>query len=544
MGKSYPENNNEDRNIADLILLAAVPILIAVLTASAAAFIFFHSGYGEFFIRMEEEPEADESAGEAARVLPLVRVKQYSDAWYAEEGDTEPSVISAYETLELTAETGRKFRELASSLRDYSSSHASEMRAAYIKTLESEIPENALYFETLHYSIKRADRSIFSFSAEYAEKNQQGESRGTGGAVFDSETGRRLVLGDIVRDRAVFCDRIACFLFDRFGSGEFLFQTTARLSEALFEKVFTDGADNLFSLDPWGITVYIPSGVIAPKDRGLYQASLLFAEEQGLFSQRYTEDGGAAALELNGAPLVNYLDVDYDGGLDRLEISGIGEAGAYSGIDIGLNADSNFRECPCTSFSSMAVRTGTETFLYLSVLSEEGNRLLVFNLTDGEAVYTGEEEGAAFTLPNPGSRAEAEMLRGTDPGEIWMVSSMNALGNYEAGRNCHPGKNGMLVPNTVDYMVVGDRWLSARKKLRAEKLNPVTLEPTAENVIVPEGAYMKLIRTDNVSYVDFRIGESTCVRLRYGAAEPQSVNGETASELLSGIIREQEGETL
>ncbi|MBR3068593.1 MAG: hypothetical protein IKG62_00905 [Lachnospiraceae bacterium] len=539
MGENFEDEEIKEEGLSFL----TIPVIIAGLAILICAFIFLKITMG----RLDEAETAAAGAktdAEAAEgsVLPEMLLTRVNESWYRRLGDEQPSAASYYGRIGLNERSEAVYPALAEALERYS-----EENAAYMKAIQE---ANCKYVaaggpnceEELVYSPKRADEKVFSFSVRYREDGSAGFREGISGAAFDSQTGKRLAFGDVAVRRQDFCDRAAARLFEAYGEEEFDLDSTRKLSDYLFENILLEDMNDLFTVDPLGVTVYLPAGIAAAEGKGVHMVSVFFSESPKMFAENVRGTSDTYVMLLDKAPYVNFIDVEGDGEPETITVEGLSyepgdpEEGLYpyAGVALGLNGDANRQYFGCDSFEAAAVKNGTSTYLYVSVSAEGKNELLVYEVTGGKVVFTQKQEDVYF-LAEPGDDAEEEWLFSCDSNNIALVSTMNALGSYKGTRSCHVGKNGAPAANTDWYMCEDDRWLTARKELRALALDQTTLEPTGKEIIVPAGAYMTFYRTDNAEYVDFFAGNTTYIRFAYGAAHPQSVNGETAAEVFEGL---------
>ena len=538
MGVPFDEEDAEEGRS-----FLTIPIIIAGLAIVISAFIFLKITMG----RLDEAGSAAAAAANAANTqtastLPEIVLTRANESWYRRLGDERPAAEASFGWIELNETSKAAYPALAEALRAYSEENAAYMIAAHDENCRFSAAGGAVCGEELFYTPKRADEKIFSFSVRYREEGAIGFREGISGAAFDSATGKRLSFGEVAVRRGDFCDRAAARLFEAYGQEEFNVDSTRKLSDYLFENILLEDMNDLFTVDPLGVTVYLPAGVAAAAEKGVHMVSVAFSESPKMFADKVRGTSDTYVMLLDKAPYVNFMDVDNDGEPETITVEGLAyEPGdeneglyPYAGVSLSLNGDANRQYFGCDSFEAAAVKNGTSTYLYLSVSCEGKNELLVYELADGKVVYTQKLEDVYF-LTEPEADTEEEWLFSCDSNNITLTSTMNALGRYKGTRSCHVGKNGTPAANTSWYICEDGRWLTARKELRASALDQTTLEPTGKEIVVPANAYMEFYRTDNAEYVDFFAGNTTYLRFHYGAAFPQSVNGETATEVFAGV---------
>ncbi len=544
MREPYDEDDELELKEEEGLPLLTIPIIIAGIAIVISAFVFLK-------ITMERinsaKPEASgtEQTAEAVEetVLPEALITRYSESWYRNKGDQNPAAAADYDVIALTEEAAATYASLSDALREYSAGNAAYMAAAHEENCRFSLAGGEACREALSYTVKRADERVFSFSVCYDESGAIGTRAGISGAAFDAQTGERLTFGDVAARREDFCDRAAARLFELYGAEEFSMESTRKLSDYLLEEILLADNDDLFTVDPLGVTVYLPAGVAAAADKGIHTVTVFFSESPKMFADRVRGNSDSYVMMLDKAPYTNLIDINNDGEPEVVTVKGLAyEAGdeeeglyPYAGVAVSLNGDENSQYFGCESFEAAVVKSGTAAYLYVSVRYDGENELLVCELADGKAVLRSKQEDLSFRPFAADEDGREKYTVSCDASNISLVSTMGALGTYTGTRHYSAGKNGAPKANTDWYLCEGGRWLTAKKSIRALALDQTTLEPTGAEIIVPENAYMTFYRTDNTGYVDFYAGNTTYIRLKYGAAYPQSVNGENAEEVFEGI---------
>ncbi len=539
-----PYDEDEEVREEEGLPFLMIPMIIAGIAIVISAFVFLKITM-ERINSAKPETSVTEQAAETVEetVLPEALITRSGETWYRNKGDQNPAARADYDVITLKEEAAAVYTSLNDALREYSAGNAAYMAAAHEENCRFSLAGGEACREELYYTMKRADESVFSFSVCYDEYGAIGTRAGISGAAFDAQTGERLTFGDVAARPEDFCDRAAARLFELYGAEEFSVDSTRNLSDYLLENILLEDTDDLFTVDPLGVTVYLPAGVAAAEEKGVHTVTVFFSESPKMFEDRVRGNSDSYVMMLNKAPYTNLLDINNDGEPEAITVRGLAyEAGdeeeglyPFAGVAVAQNGDENSQYFGCESFEAAVVKSGTAAYLYVSVRHDEENELLVYELADGKAVLRSKQEDLSFRPFEADESGKEKFCISCDSGNIALVSTMGALGTYTGTRSYSVGKSGAPAANTQWYACEEDRWLTAKKSIRALALDQVTLEPTGGEIIVPENAYMTFYRTDNTEYVDFYAGNTTYIRLKYGAAYPQSVNGENAEDVFEGI---------
>ena len=535
---------DEDLREEEGIPFLTIPIIIAGLAIVISAFIFLKITMDRLN-RAGEGAAANTAETVSVRTLPEAEITRITDSWYRRKGDQEPAAAASYDVLVLTEGSRSAYGKLDEALKAYSADNAAYMAAAHEENCRYSLAGDGNCRENLSYKLKRADESVFSFSVQYDESGAIGTRKGISGAAFSAKTGKRLSFGDVAAQREDFCDRAAARLFEFYGAEEFDFDSTRKLSDYLCGNILLPETDDLFTVDPLGVTVYLPAGVAAAEEKGIHTVTVFFSESPKMFKEGIRGTSDHYVMMLDQAPYLNFADLDSDGEPELITVEGLSyEAGdeeeglyPFAGVSVALDRDENRRNFGCETFEAALVKSGSEAYIYVSVRCDEENKLLVYELKDGKAVFRSEQEDLSQRPFTAGGDGREKYRVSGDAENIPLVSVMSALGTYTGTRSYTAGKNGAPSANTDWYLCEEGHWLTAKTSLRALALDQKTLEPTGNEIVVPANAYMTFCRTDNTGYIDFFAGNTTYIRVRYGAAAPQSVNGVTAEEAFDGIER-------
>lgn len=352
--------------------------------------------------------------------------------------------------------------------------------------------------------MQRADTCVYSFVKKcmIGELEQNKPYRefylktclynGYFGYTFDSQTGERLALTDIVTDQEQLPELIMQSLEETYQ------ETFPEGSESMITELLQDDA-LAWSLGYQGITFYIQSGQFGMDDIRIYQALILFSAEPDLFVEKYCDIPEYYAMQYDFMEGV-VADTDNDGKAERIDMGNwdnVADKFEY----IWLNNN----EC----LTLISGRNG-DMFLYLTA--------------DGQLDYTGEaaiydlsEEEPAYIYTESGL---IERNRLIDPAcvinRLYDEHMLIVRGGF-AGAYCISDINETGIPeeSTHTHTWFYDRWnllFQVENPLEGRIVN-VDGEDQGESITLTEGMRVMAFRTDLHTYIDFILEDGRLCRM-------------------------------
>ena len=461
----------------------------------------------------EKRPEkSEETAPEAAperRPVPLRLAK--GEGWLDEwSDDFKPLCTAAWEDIVLMDD----YPGLAEALRELNaeqSAGACAFREEWLPYAREALAENPEYFggftSDSAYTIRRADSLLLSIREDVS--SYTGGVHGNYGVVglnFDTATGRRLALRDVLTDTEgldeILAEKIRTrYTFEPFESLELM------LADYTAEQY-------TWTLDYQGITFYFSPYEIASYAAGLLTATIWFDELPELFRDEYTPapaGGYAAAL-----PYWNELEIDLipgDGVRDTLSCRVLENEYGAQHLIVSLNGQEYTEEAWCAfSITPYLVWTGERFCLCAEGAGENDFRTLYrYDLT-------GTQPQLAEEYPNTGFYGRWDSESGvdgdyhrhvfTDPGELTLASRCNLLGTNTAFRTYTVTADGGLSPVSEEYALEA----TAEPIVSSVPLE-VTILPQDTVETVPAGTAFSLLRTDNEGWVELEMDDGRQCRI-------------------------------
>lgn len=216
---------------------------------------------------------------------------------------------------------------------------------------------------TLEVKVRRADSAVVSLLTDsYSHYGQIQNYRVFHGSNYDPETGELLSLDDVVKfinnDLAIAVEKE---LTAHMWTGDFH-------SQYAVQEYFADTPYDSFNwtLDYNGVTFYFDPGLLC--DGGSMSATVSFAEYPEFFYEKYMTVPATYATELP-LDISFFTDLDLDGALDALSVSGWYDTERLRYMDFGVYTDIDdrycYQECFVSHLHPYYVQTETGPYLYL-----------------------------------------------------------------------------------------------------------------------------------------------------------------------------------
>ncbi len=313
------------------------------------------------------------------------------------------------------------------------------------------------------------------------------------GYTFDSQTGERLTLTDIVTDQEQLPELIMQSLEEVYQ------ETLPEGSESMIEDLLQNG-ELAWSLGYQGITFYIQSGQIGIDDIRIYQAPVFFAAEPDLFVEKYCDIPEYYAMQYDFMEGV-VADTDNDGKAEWIN------TGNWENVADKFDEFVWFNNNEC-----------------LTLISGRNGDMFLYHTADGGLDYTG--EAAIYDL----SGEEPAYLY-TDNGLIERNSIIDPAcvvnrlydeqmlfvgdGFADAYHISDISETGIPEESTHTNTWFYSRWnllYQVENSIEGRIVN-VDGEDQGESITLTEGMWVMAFRTDLHSYIDFILEDGRLCRL-------------------------------
>lgn len=315
------------------------------------------------------------------------------------------------------------------------------------------------------------------------------------GYTFDSQTGERLALTDVVTDQARLPELIVESMEEAYQ------ETFPEGSESMIAELLQN--DELaWSLGYQGITFYIQSEQIGIEDIRIYQALILFAAEQDLFVEKYCDIPEYYAMQYDFMEGV-VADIDNDGKAERIDIE------TWENV-----ADKFWDAWPINRMLTLISGRNGDMFLYLYTDGslDFSGEVAIYDLSGEEPAYIYTESGLINhkMLIDPSyvtyRMTDWDMIYGWDmihgdvkSGMIYCISDIS--------------ETGILEEDTDTWFYErGNKLYQVEDSIEVNIIN-VDGENQGESIILTEGTRVMAFRTDRHSYIDFILEDGRLCRL-------------------------------
>lgn len=314
-----------------------------------------------------------------------------------------------YETIALDDESAKKYPELDKALKTYSEEILAEQKR--IIGLAKEDPDlkegwEFYSFANFYFDVERADSEIFSLqTTKHQFFGGMHPNTFVEGVSFNSKTGKKIELTDIVVSKEALIATVKQYLLDHYGKERFAWD----LDDSMKEYLQNPEYDLKWYITPDGLCVCFDPYILSSYYAGRFMAFLPFADYPNLFKGDYKASEEAFIYPI---PQETSIDIDRDGILETINIHPElfdYEKQNYTSCMVtydGISSSSgglNFRRS-----EAVAIHTAdNKNYVYAFIGDNQGyTNTLVFELKGSHASYIGIIEGA-MAMHDPNKPDEA-----------------------------------------------------------------------------------------------------------------------------------------
>ena len=350
----------------------------------------------------------EKETSEEIDILSLNKEYISHHEWY---GDTSTMLVrSEYTDVTLDKSIEKKYPELAKTLSETSVMRKRAMEEEkdnFIVTATEEFERDresfSTYVSTLDVQVRRADSVAVSILEDYNLETD----RAFNSLNCDTQSGKELVLSDVVKDVSKIPATVEKVIMSRIGQEEPFGETSI---PDYFKNTPKDSIT--WVLDYNGVTFYFKPGDIAPTNFGIQTATVTFVEYPDLFNEKYTAVPDSYIVSL---PLMSsfFTDLTGDNRSEEIIVSGNYDQDEGYYYTLGICSGSSDYEVDWFAYDLKPYYIKTadgDSFLYIfSDTSEEKDQqmtLSVFSLKNGEIKQVSEmnmgmlcRDNNVFALP-------------------------------------------------------------------------------------------------------------------------------------------------
>lgn len=470
----------------------------------------------------------------------------YSEEYLSEWDQNSSALLcrASYPQFSLLEASADAYPALASALDEFNSDTKDSVQDIYDLLLESVNEEISLgidisepYYSDTIIEVKRADSRVLSLlGSDCVFLGGVHPNTAYYSAVFDTSSGDRLSLDDVLTDSSKLPEVLKKCLEEKYGDAIYV-----DLDEFLSEHYASGSeSDRIWTLDVHGITFYFNPYDLAPYAYGMLCVNILFSDMPELFRDEYTASSDAYTISLSDRTSLIY-DLNGDGKDEDISIYGLSdysESGYYNSLSISIDGNVvNNSDYYAYSFEAYLMHTeDAHNYLYIdSTADNDYHFVTVYDLSGGTAELIGTADNCGLHTFSNGAGQLTRIIP-TDPRHFTLDSRMNVLSTSAGSRIYHVGADGMPEAETEYYDLHGYVTLTSKRSLTVSVVDR-SGNLTEESADVPAGSTFSLLRTDGSSYVDTKLSDGRECRLNVDASSwPQTVNGISLEDCFDGVV--------
>lgn len=293
---------------------------------------------------------------------------------------------------------------------------------------------------TSEAQVRRADSVVLSYLEDsYADYGFIEEFRGMWGSNYDVQTGKELMLSEVLLDMEAIPGIVLKELNEYIRTGDAYAETAVT---NYFKNTPLDSIR--WSLDYNGVTFYFGDGDISEAGNGGQTVTVSFAEYPNLFAEKYKNVPKAYMVRLP-MDASFFTDLNGDGTVEELSCTGLFQKAdrCYTQFGIYTNVDGyyHYEELFAYEFQPYYVKAEDGNH-YLYLFCEEGEdgnlqkKLVVYNVNGGVVTRVGESKVA------PAAASSDTFVVPLDPGYM-LLDNYDNLAQGAEGYGV--GKDGMPI---------------------------------------------------------------------------------------------------
>ena len=435
------------------------------------------------------------------------------------DGETGVQKVSnKYVELSLDEETEKRYPQLAKAFQEHNkecAAAAQEVQDQLLKDYEELKEWGSAGVEDMYLSdeisgkVLRADSNVISIFHDYS--SYWGGAHGMytySGINFDTQTGKELLLTDVVKDTDAFFKQVDEKLQEQYAD---FYEYMTPLEQHLDSLDLTDRDSVAWSIDSEGVTVYFNPYTLGSYAMGAQVVSIYFDEAPELFEERYMETPERYVLPCH-RDFPRYIDTNGDGKREPVQIEYEadmyeGEAtGQYQWIVKAGNRSVTISDY-CYAENSYVVRANDQYYLYLFETAENDYQLLAtvdlkqMDYDPGRTMNAGEGLVSWDWKETEDGYINRERASGfSNPDDFELMKQMDILGTMDGSRHYHTGADGYPVQDGQWYTVSAQIVLQAEQDVICDRVDEQG--NTIGETVLPSGTFVLLVRSDGDTWMD------------------------------------------
>lgn len=472
--------------------------------------------------------------------ISLIRGVGYAEEYDADTNDvvikaTYPAVYTYYEDENkysgLSEVFGDRYKSIKEKQLKFISENRSDAANFYRDMGEAFRPMEAAE----DVSVRRADTLVTSLL--YHGELYFGGAHGTPfmwGESYDTQSGRRLALSDVVEDMGKLYDAVEEQL------GVF-WSDLVRENAMSVEEVLANDEYASWTVDYNGITFWFNPYTIANYPNGIQTVTVSNSEYPDVLKDEYKKVPDAYGVELISDSAF-YYDINDDGKTDELlvysyENDNEGNAGA---ITIYINGKSYDEEYFQYGTDAIFVKTedGKKYILIETLLGNDYREMTCYDIS-GEVKKIGTVEGGLKRIYHEGDIVVTHQVL-TNPGSFCMQQTTQLLSTATGYKEYYVGNNGIPVSDDKIFAFDEERFLTftVLQDFEADVYDEKT-DKVKEKKTLKSGEEVYYVGTDNEKYAYLKAVDGTLIRVEVVSDKESwkhTINGIDTEEVFEGLL--------
>lgn len=508
----------------------------------------------------DDKPE-NSSQNEVLDIL----IENHMQYGYMTSGERSMAITTDYDSPLLDTKYSLTYPELYDTLfreAQHDATLASENMTSFEDSAKEFLTDNITSAERLfdekRISIIRADSKLLSFREDVSWFGGGAHGNyGTTGKNYDTVSGRKLSLNDVIADKEQFIEAVKNQLNENYNIKQG-YSLNIDYGEQLLRDSFhfdTDSEEVEWTLGYTQISIYFSPYTLGSYAEGAQTVVLSFDQYPELIKPEYTENlPDAYIYKLTPYENIIFEDLDSDGNSEKLDINitYTGREDEYP-EEYTLTIQSGSRECNfnfrsygnCEPF--FVKNTDGSCYLYLFTSHENDySVLLIYKITNSDVTPASLDNFVPFCLEQNYEELETNLENSyrsahrtlnytlTNPEHMMLSSRLSTLSTCFGYKDYHANATG--VPQSEQDFLISDPLRFQLKQDFELELCGKDEKPSGKNQIVSKGAVLHPYATDGISYLLFKDADGT---LFYAEIEvnqyPQLINGVIAEDVFDGM---------
>lgn len=481
--------------------------------------------------------EAQKNSKESAVTTIGVEAGYYYDYYFDEASDRIAASIK-YPYMHLSEsdrQTYPKLEQAITTLMQERKENALELYAEAVQAAKETVvedPDHPPFFDvTETVTVRRADSRVFSLILEgVADTGGAHGQTYTMGAVFDTETGERLKLEDVITHEGLFFDFVKEQL-------EVFWDTEYFYEDLDLVRFLQNNLENVaWVLDYYGLSIYFQPYDIAPYASGVQNITIPFSLHPELVKEEYSVVPESYGIEFT-AEKPFFFDMDGDGKIDSLTVSAAkGEYDNYEKQSVTLNGEKFEEDTGIYLIEPMLMHTSDgKNYLYIGQqYPDDFWAFEVFDLSKGSIKKVDTVYSERHNIVDYEKKYYARQVL-TDPNSFVLDTYTQMLGTAYGHDSYHVGTDGLPVQEHDWHMICFETELTLRKDLTVSVVSEDG--KTTGTTKLKTGDKALYYRTDGENWADLKLSDGRIVRVnpKHGGGE-WTLDGINLEEAFEGIV--------